>query len=128
MTDRSRILILEDEPLIAMMLEEFVDILGMDVAATTDDCASAIAAMRLGAVDGAIVDVNLKGGERLDAAARELAERGIPFVVASGDVGAPAPWDGRPLLSKPYSLDAVGRALSAIGMSSGPTDQSTAIS
>ena len=57
------ILIVEDEPLIAMMIEDFLDVLGKAVAGTADTVETALAVIAEGGVDAAILDVNLRGGE-----------------------------------------------------------------
>ena len=55
------ILIVEDEPLIAMMLEDFILSLGHDVSGSCDSVKSALAEVEKGDFDLAILDVNLKG-------------------------------------------------------------------
>ncbi|TPG43732.1 response regulator [Sphingomonas koreensis] len=117
MTDARRILVVEDEPLIAMMLEDFLDVLGHQVAGAADNVADALATLDAGGVDAAILDVNLRGGETSWPIADALADRGIPYVLATGGSG-----DGiaerhrtRPTLSKPFTMDGVKRALDALG-------------
>jgi CheY-like chemotaxis protein len=110
-----RILIVEDEPLIAMMLEDFLDALEREVAGTADNVADALALVEQGGIDGVILDVNLRGGEKSWPVADALAAAGIPFVLstgASGDSIVEAHRD-RPTLSKPFTMDAVGKALDA---------------
>lgn len=108
-----RILIVEDEPLIAMMLEDFLEVLGKNVAASADSVAPALALVAAGGFDGAILDVNLRGGEKSWPVADALAEKNIPFVLASGggDDGIPAAHKGRPVLPKPFTMDGVAKAL-----------------
>ncbi|HCB74759.1 MAG TPA: transcriptional regulator [Sphingomonas bacterium] len=114
MTERMRILIVEDEPLIAMMLEDFLDALGKDVAGTAETVSTALEEVAKGGVDAAILDVNLRGGEKSWPVADALAERGIPFVLATGgDTLAPAHAD-RPVLAKPFTMDGVEQALDAL--------------
>ena len=55
------ILIVEDEPLIAMMLEDFLDSLGHKVSGTCDTVQCALDEVEKGGFDLAILDVNLKG-------------------------------------------------------------------
>jgi DNA-binding response OmpR family regulator len=112
-----RILIVEDEPLIAMMLEDFLDALDREVAGTADNVADALARIAEGGVDGAILDVNLRAGERSWPVADALAAAGIPFLLAtggSGDTIADA-HRGAPILSKPFTMDNVEKALNALG-------------
>ena len=82
-----KILIVEDEPLIAMMLEDFLDALDRLVAGTVDSVASALELVEAGGIDAAIMDVNLRGGETSWPIADALAARGIPFVLATGGAG-----------------------------------------
>ena len=111
------ILIVEDEPLIAMMIEDFLEILGKTLAGSVDTVAAALALIEAGGVDAAILDVNLRGGEKSFPIADALAEKGIPFVFATGgshDTVADAYRD-RPTLPKPFTMDGVAQALEALG-------------
>ncbi len=115
MTAKS-ILIVEDEPLIAMMLEDFLDALGHHVAATADSVAAGAAAIAAGGIDAAILDLNLRGGETSTPIADALAEQGIPFLFATGGSGDGIP-DGhrdRPIIGKPFTMDAIEQALAAL--------------
>ena len=86
MTTQRTILIVEDEPLIAMMLEDFLDMLGHQVRGPADAVASGTAALAEGPVDLAIVDVNLRGGEAVWPLADTLAAAGLPArAVADAD-------------------------------------------
>lgn len=111
------ILIVEDEPLIAMMIEDFLDVLGKTVAGSADTVATALAVIAEGGVDAAILDVNLRGGEKSFPIADALAQKGIPFVFATGgshDTVAEEYRD-RPTLPKPFTMDGVSNALAALG-------------
>ncbi|HTG39607.1 response regulator [Sphingomonas sp.] len=114
MTEAQRILIVEDEPLIAMMLEDFLDALGKQVAGTVETVASALDRVAAGGIDAAILDVNLRGGEKSWPVADALAAADIPFVLATGgDTLAPG-HTSRPVLAKPFTMDGVERALAAL--------------
>lgn len=116
MAGLSRILLVEDEPLIAMMLEDFIDLLGKQVAGSADCVSAALQLVATGDFDAAILDVNLRGGETSWPVADALAERGVPFLIAtggSGDAVDPA-HKGRPVLQKPFTMDGVSRALDAL--------------
>jgi len=108
------ILIVEDEPLIAMMLEDFLGSLGHEVAATCDTVAEALERVALGGFDLAIIDVNLNG-ERVWPVADRLAASGVPYILATGGHIEPPPPQhaGVPVLSKPFTLDAIEPALNA---------------
>lgn len=116
MTAPKKILIVEDEPLIAMMLQDYMDILGFEVVGVVECVADALGAVESLSFDMAVLDVNLMNGEKSDAVAVELARRGIPFIMSSGDARAPGPWQGRPMLSKPYMLSDVERIVASLGM------------
>ena len=113
-TGARTILIVEDEPLIAMMLEDFLESLGHVVKASCDNVADALKAVALNGFDVAILDVNLKG-ESVWPVAAELRQRGVPFVLASGGHVDPPPREfaGVPLIEKPYTIDRVTPALEA---------------
>jgi CheY-like chemotaxis protein len=108
------ILIVEDEPLIAMMLEDFLDSLGHNVVATVETVQDALSKVEDGGFDVAIIDVHLKG-EHVWPVADALSQRGIPFILATGGHISPPPpeYENSPVLSKPYTLDAVEPALDA---------------
>jgi CheY-like chemotaxis protein len=113
------ILIVEDEPLIAMMLEDFLDSLGHQVAASCDNVADALGLVRDGSFDVAIIDVRLRDGEQIWPVADALADAGKPFVLATGGHLDPPParHAAAPVLSKPYTLDAIEPVLAlAIGL------------
>ena len=116
MTGSQQILIVEDEPLIAMMLEDFLDVLDKQSAGTADTVASALARVEQGGIDAAILDVNLRGGERSTPVAEALAAKGIPFVFATGgsDDSMDARFRDRPHLSKPFTMDGVQKALASL--------------
>jgi CheY-like chemotaxis protein len=112
-----RILIVEDEPLIAMMIEDFLDALDREVAGTADNDADALDLVAAGGIDAAILDVNLRNHEKSWPVADALAEAGIPFILstgAGGDSIEEAHRD-RPTLSKPFTMDGVEKALDALG-------------
>lgn len=108
------ILIVEDEPLISMMLEDFLESLGHSVCATCDTVGEALAEVDKGGFDLAILDVNLKG-ENVWPVAMRLRDRGVPFVIASGGHVDPPPAEfaAVPLIEKPYTVDRVTPAIEA---------------
>ena len=111
-----QVLIVEDEPLIAMMLEDFLDVLEQGVAGTADSVASAIARLNQGGVDAAILDLNLRGGEKSTPVAQALADAGVPFVFATGgsDDSVDQRFRDRPVLQKPFTMEGVAKALAAL--------------
>ena len=111
-----RILIVEDEPLIAMMLEDFLEALGRELVGTADSVGDALALVEQGGIDAAILDINLRAGEQSWPVADALAAAGIPFILSTGAGGdsIPEAWRGRPTLSKPFTMDAVEKALDGL--------------
>ncbi|WP_347717286.1 response regulator [Sphingomonas sp.] len=106
------ILIVEDEPLIAMMLEDFLDSLGHKVKGICESVDEARTAVAEGGFDLAILDVNLKG-EYVWPVATDLRAKGIPFVIASGGYIDPPPAEfaAVPMIDKPYTIDRVTPAI-----------------
>lgn len=106
------ILIIEDEPLIAMMLEDFVESLGHSPAGTADNIDDALECVERGGFDLVILDVNLGARECWPVADR-LAARSIPFILATGGHVTPPPAHHAeaPTLTKPFTLDSVREAL-----------------
>lgn len=100
------VLIVEDEALIAMLLEEMLDIRGHNVAAHASTLAEGETLASSLDVDVAILDVSL-GDETVFPVAELLSERGIPFVFTTGygTTGMPSAWADRPILGKPYEID-----------------------
>jgi CheY-like chemotaxis protein len=111
------VLIVEDEPLIAMMLEDFVDTLGHVVAGTADNVATALERVAAGGFDVAILDVHLRGGEPCWPVADALADRDVPFLLATGGHTTPPParHAAAPTLPKPFTMDGIDKALAALG-------------
>ncbi|GAA4776305.1 response regulator [Stakelama sediminis] len=116
MANVEKILIVEDEPLIAMMIEDFLDILGKRAIGSVDSVADALDAVEAGGMDAVILDVNLRGGEKCWPVASALAEKNIPFVLATGGAGdmIDPEFRDRPILPKPFTLEAVEEALDAL--------------
>ena len=112
MSQGQKILVVEDEPLIAMMLEDFLETLGHHVSASCDNVAEALGKAEEGGFDVAILDVNLKG-EAVWPVAERLRSRGVPFVIASGGHVEPPPAEFAdvPMLEKPYTIDRITPAL-----------------
>lgn len=121
-----RILLVEDEALVAMLLEDMVAELGATVVGLESRVDLAVACAESEELDAAILDINL-GGQRSYAVADALRLRGVPFVFATGygEVGVDAAHRGAPVLIKPYSIDDVARALRTVlapGLDAAPPD------
>jgi len=97
------VLIVEDEPLIAMSIEDVVERAGL-VPHTCRTMAAALEFARLADLRGAVLDYWIHGHDASELA-KILAARSIPFVVATGSdpvLAAPA-FAGAPVLRKPYA-------------------------
>jgi CheY-like chemotaxis protein len=107
------ILIVEDEPLISMMLEDFLESLGHNVVGTCESVEEALDHVDRGGFDIAIIDVQLKDGKHAWPVADRLAQAGTPFVLATGGHVEPPPAEhaDAPVLSKPYTIEAIEPAL-----------------
>ena len=79
----ARILIVDDEPLISLMLEEMLVDAGFRIAGVAQQIEKAIELIEGGACDAAIIDANL-AGVSASPAASAMAARGLPFIVLSG--------------------------------------------
>jgi CheY-like chemotaxis protein len=111
-----RLLLVEDETMVAMMVEDLLVDLGcvvVDVAGTLSRglALASDADLRL---DGAILDVNL-GGEKVYPVAEALAARGVPFIFATGYgiAGISETFSHVPALAKPYDQRALEQMLTA---------------
>jgi CheY-like chemotaxis protein len=100
----TRVLIVEDETLVAMLLEDMIGELGGDVVASAGRVARALAILDEQPIDLAVLDVNL-GSEDAFPIAEALVKRGIPFVFSTGygSTGLPPDWRKYPTLQKPFT-------------------------
>lgn len=112
MLERKAILIVEDEPMIGLMLEDFLDSLGYSVAGTADGLITACRYARLGGFDAAILDVNL-GGDMVWPAADILMDKGLPFLFVTGGSSEDMPdrFVNCPRLEKPFTMANVEQSL-----------------
>ncbi len=102
-TAERRILVVEDEALVAMLVEDALVDAGFAVLGPARSVAQALEMLRAETPDAAVLDLNL-GGENSLSVADALAARGIPFLVATGygAAGLPAHLRHIPVLPKPY--------------------------
>ena len=109
-----RVLVVEDESLVAMLLETILEDMGcipVGPASTVDE------GLRMAAdeaVDAALLDVNV-AGRQVFPVAQLLKDRGVPFIFSTGygEGGLPDEWRGQPTLQKPFTEAAVREALMA---------------
>lgn len=110
-----RVLIVEDESLVAMLLETIMEDMGctpVGPAATVDEGLRIVADGE--PLDAALLDVNV-AGRQVFPVAQALKDRGVPFVFSTGygEGGLPDEWRGHPTLQKPFTETAVRDALVA---------------
>jgi DNA-binding response OmpR family regulator len=100
-----RILVVEDEFLVAMQIESILTRAGWRVIGSAGTLSSAVSLARKSACDAALLDVNLRG-ERADEVAEILFARGVPFLFVSGYGRGNLPAAFRQsveLIAKPFS-------------------------
>jgi DNA-binding response OmpR family regulator len=102
----ARWLIVEDESLVAMLIEETLIELGFETIGPVNRVANAIELVVAERLTGAILDVNL-GGEPVYPLADALRSRGVPFVFLTGygEAGIHSEFAQYPVLQKPFSID-----------------------
>lgn len=106
-----RILLVEDEVLIAEMVVDMLVDLGATVIGPATTLANGLALAGSAQIDAAVLDVNLRG-ERIDPIADILAARGIPVLFATGyGMAAGANRRGSPVIDKPYTQERLAREL-----------------
>lgn len=108
-----RILVVEDESLVAMLLETILEDLGCETVGPASSVAEALEVIAArDDLDGGLLDVNVAGVE-IFPVAEALAARGLPFVFSTGygEGGLPEAWRGRITLQKPFTEAAVEKAL-----------------
>lgn len=108
-----KILVVEDEFLIAIDLQDHLEKLGHDVMGPAESCTSALELIFRTRPDLAIVDTHL-GSETCEVVLDELRVQQIPVVICSGYTKdhLPAFASQFPLLEKPYSPETIHAALS----------------
>ena len=109
-----RVLLVEDEALVAMLMEDMLEDQGGAVVATASRLDEALAHAQdlMLEFDVAVLDLNLAGENTFPVAAI-LEKRGVPFVFATGygAGGLPPEWRARPTLQKPFTASDVAAVL-----------------
>ena len=108
-----RLVVLEDESLIAFMLQDLLSDLGCVVIGPAGNVRSALAYLKTGEIDAAILDINLGGGERSYPVAEALVARKTPFIFITGygALGVDERFKHVPVLQKPFASDELTRVL-----------------
>ena len=107
-----RILVVDDEPILALALQDMLEELGYDVVGPAFRVGPALALAGGAAIDAAILDVNIGDGDSYGVAAR-LKQRRIPYLFATGygREGLEPGHEGTAVLVKPYREKQVEAAL-----------------
>jgi DNA-binding response OmpR family regulator len=109
-----RVLIVEDEMLIAMMLQDMVSDAGLEVEGVANSLNAGMDLASRADFDLAILDVNLNG-EEVYPVAEILKRRGIPFIFSTGygAGGLKSGFDGTPQVVKPFQQSLLMAAMKA---------------
>ena len=114
------VLVVEDEAIIAMLVEDMLADLGHTVAATAGRLEEALDAARTLPLDLAVLDLNLGGQSTYEVAAL-LQSRGVPVIFATGAGSVDAEWAHMPVVQKPFQIEALQTAIkTALKQSIGP--------
>ena len=108
-----RVLVVEDESLVAMLLETILEDMGctpVGPISTVEEALTVVAQETQ--LDAALLDVNV-AGVHVFPVAQALKDKGVPFVFSTGygEGGLPDEWRGQPTIQKPFTEDAVQQAL-----------------
>ena len=109
-----RVLVVEDEPMIRLLLDDMLTDIGYTMAAEAGGLDEALNVAKQGEFDVAILDVNLNG-QPITPVVDILVERKVPFVFASGygRRGVPEAYPEIATLQKPFHLETLAQALDA---------------
>lgn len=112
---KPRVLVVEDEMLIAFLMEDLLEELGCECVGPLATLSEALETARNDSFDTAILDLMLDR-QVVYPVAEILAARGIPFAFATGmqRAGLAGGWTNRPCICKPYTLEDVRRLLESL--------------
>ena len=110
-----KVLVVEDEVAIALLIEDAVESLGHSVAYTATNIKDAIAVATAGVFDVALLDLNLNG-QRAHGLPVTLTALGKPFgfVTGYGGGGVLTPFTNAPIVAKPFRDKDIGEMLETL--------------
>ena len=113
--DGLRVLVVEDEAIISFLLEDMLGDLGAADVRHAGNVRTALTLLETFTPGLAVLDVNL-GGERVYPVAEALEAKGVPFVFTTGygKGGIEPRWAARPVVQKPFNVEAMIEALRAL--------------
>lgn len=117
MNNRKKLLILDDELIIAMALADDLEDQGFEIVGPFNTLERADAAIGEDVPDAALLDVNLGRGRTSYALARKLEEQGVPFVFVTGyseTNSVAAEFRSAPVLGKPVQPEVVVQTMRRI--------------
>lgn len=110
-----RVMVVEDEPLITLLIEGMLDELGCSVVGTAGTVSQAIDFIEKHDFDLAFLDVNLAGKQVFPVAAT-LREQRRPFIFSSGygRDGIPEEFSDAPVIPKPFRIEELDAAIRSV--------------
>ncbi|HEY8564090.1 MAG TPA: response regulator [Beijerinckiaceae bacterium] len=119
--DGLRVLVVEDEAAISLLLEDMLLDFGCEVVGPAARLATALEVAGKEALDLAILDVNV-AGEPIYPVAEALQARGVPFVFSTGygSAGIRDEFRERPVLQKPFAQNDLRQKLIAAWKTGSP--------
>lgn len=110
-----RVLLVEDETVVALMIEDMLEDLGCLLVESVASFDKALETADAVEADVALLDVNL-GGQEIFPVAERLQARGIPAVFATGygSAGLPERWRDNAVLAKPFMVEDLREALGRV--------------
>ena len=115
MIESFRILLIEDEVVIAMTAEDMLEEIGCEVVAQAANFDDAMQCALEGDFDLALVDINLNGVMSLPVA-KVLREAGKPFIFTTGygNVGLESDFSDATVVTKPYTMRTLSQAIASV--------------
>jgi DNA-binding response OmpR family regulator len=107
----ARILVVEEEPSVAIMLDDELSDFGYHVLGPVENLKAAVYHAEIERIDAAVVDSNIDG-RIAQAVTNKLMERGIPFVFVDCHTRiSSSPYCAMPLLKRPFTADDLHRTI-----------------
>lgn len=119
--DGLRVLLVEDEGAISLLLESLLETLGCRVVGVASVLDDALRIAETAELDVALLDVNVTG-QPVYPVAERLAVRGVPIIFSTGygAAGLAARWRTTPVLVKPFTARQLETALRKVRRAAGP--------